>query len=311
MKGEMIMLYCTRHPILCLIKAFELIFKRPYLTDDAASDKILINNIAFILAVKGFTGADLGSYGFRLWQTGVTSSELSGDINKINLDQIYPAIELSDHNIKIIDKIRKAADKKPETVGMADWIKVIASIIYIKEYVIPSDAVKTALFKTLREKYIAFSDDELNQEAYCAYEELMHVTDPHFIIQTNFVKVKSPMSFRKIIANCTDPCGSLTVRTASVEVNGERQYKYGFTGNRPILGLLKDDVNDPCVPIYDFDDFVEAVQSVLEDEETLKILIIEHDANYVHCPIMTNIAITSEIYTKNKLMDFGPDWLGY
>lgn len=305
--------FYDKKSILYLTKAFELIFGHTF-SPKVISDQILISNMTFLLAIKAFRSSNLSSYGFNLYTTGVSSTELNEDIRKIDFvlknNQKYPAIELSNSNMQIVKEIKKAVDKKP-AAETTDWIRTIASITYIKEYAIQSDATKADLFKALEAKKVAFSDDKLNQKAYSTYEELMHITDPRFIIQTNFVKIKSPALFRKIIEECTDPRGSLRVRTVSAGTNTERQYKYGFTGAAPILGFLKEDINDPCKPTYSFDDFIKAVQSVLEDGETLKILTIEHDANYARCPDMTMTSVTIKDYFKNKLVGFEPDWLEY
>lgn len=127
---------------------YRAIFNNAEFRNDAV-DKRIMQHITFLIGILGVT---IGDYGYNYGTRGPISSDLSfdmDDLSKID-ESTVPEVHFSEETLNAIDKIRQTVQAGYETdYSTPQWLELIASIVYLKQYVIPTTEGNKKLWKRL------------------------------------------------------------------------------------------------------------------------------------------------------------------
>ena len=136
-------------------------------------DQLIMQYIVYLSITMG---CPVGNYGFHYTQShGPASSQLYNDLSDISKKPNYePPFNGFDRNSRIIiDKIRRFTRSKSKgNYSVQSWLECLCSLIYIKKFILPTNADTTDLFAELQKHQPHLNDQVANQKAHALVKNL-------------------------------------------------------------------------------------------------------------------------------------------
>lgn len=117
-------------------------------------------------------GVPVGEYGFIWYKHGPYSQSLLDDMF-VEKSNSSIDIQLSRDSELSVSKLKDAfQSQEADSYGMRNWTECLASIHYLKTYVLSSKAGKEEVLNELQERKPHLNQDDLNEKAFDYIDEL-------------------------------------------------------------------------------------------------------------------------------------------